>query len=489
MFKKIKIIVMVLCLTTISFSSTNAMKKIPKHKIENINNKLKEKINNYLKILAMESITFQSNWYSYIFQCRNKDMLEETDIDNFVGLYIVGVQSLFLNKNKDVDEEKFLKHLAEYDTDFLNYKLEKEDKENLRKAFLDEVEIIEKALNAFCEIYGKYKKILYKKIFQITKKMDSNNAIDVGVFWYENTIKNLIKNYLKSLSKISSNFENLWDNLLNKYKNQESLSDTDLNEFVNLYYKFVVNIFLDQAGNVDEQKFFEKFSDHFDDEIYKYELKEKDKENLKKAYNTQIKILNNALEKFYNIYKNEKENLIAKINQKNSSNININLTQTAYKNIMKSKIENYLKILPIASNKFKKSWNTYLLQFEKQEKLLDSDINNFAEICLKLAKYIFLDKNNNIDEEGFLKKLSNYDTTTLNYKLDNEDKEKLKTAFNEQIEIIKAHIEKFCEIYKDDKENLIEKINQKINFKINPKTSETKNEININSINFDRFDY
>ena len=353
MFKKIKIIVMVLCLTTISFSSTNAMKKIPKHKIENINNKLKEKINNYLKILAMESITFQSNWYSYIFQCRNKDMLEETDIDNFVGLYIVGVQSLFLNKNKDVDEEKFLKHLAEYDTDFLNYKLEKEDKENLRKAFLDEVEIIEKALNAFCEIYGKYKKILYKKIFQITKKMDSNNAIDVGVFWYENTIKNLIKNYLKSLSKISSNFENLWDNLLNKYKNQESLSDTDLNEFVNLYYKFVVNIFLDQAGNVDEQKFFEKFSDHFDDEIYKYELKEKDKENLKKAYNTQIKILNNALEKFYNIYKNEKENLIAKINQKNSSNININLTQTAYKNIMKSKIENYLKILPIASNKFK----------------------------------------------------------------------------------------------------------------------------------------
>ena len=129
------------------------------------------------------------------------------------------------------------------------------------------------------------------------------------------------------------------------------------------------------------------------------------------------------------------------------------------------------------------------MQFEKQEKLLDSDINNFAEICLKLAKYIFLDKNNNIDEEGFLKKLSNYDTTTLNYKLDNEDKEKLKTTFYEQIEIIKAHIEKFCEINKDDKENLIEKINQKINFKINPKTSETKNEININSINFDRFDY
>ena len=433
-------------------------------KAKNANIKrMKAKIDEYIKTLSYRADTFKTYWYTKLIECQGKEKLTQKDLDQFVGIYMQAALGVALDQNKNMPEEEVYNCLIALDPNFSTYKLDEEDKEKLKNAFIAHVKIIDDAIDEFCGMYKNYKEMLKCKLLTLKAEVLLNNELTVPEIWFKNAIKGEIETYLKKLSEKSEKFKKFWDICLLKYQNQKELKDDELNKFVYTYIMLVNDIFLNGAGDVDEKKFLKKIG-MYDEGVKECRIEEDDKKNLKKAFDLQIDILNNALEKFNKMhgeYAEKLKQMIGKNLSKNMKACFIKLRMLP-KNVVKAKIDNFLKALLVASNRFKKEWNSYLLQCEKQKELTPHNINNFVLKIPILNNYIFLDVNGNIDEKEFLRKLSNYDDVVLGYELDEEDKEKLKNAFDEQSNVVKDAVKRFCEKYPAYEEEFHKILNQKI---------------------------
>ncbi len=455
----------------------------------------KDRIKQFKKNLDEKADKFESKWNNYVQQCADtKRKLNNLNIESFALMYVEFEKDICLNNapkfcDREVDEEKVYGYLVDFDKVFLKYKLDERDKILLTHTYKCQVHTIMECLDFFNKLFGNYKETLNKKIEELKQKGPLNTTKNVVKSSNRNSsVKEKIKAYLERLEDISKLAENIWGSTMISFSTKNEISDDDIEGFATAYVLLSDEIFLDVFGEVDEKGFLKKLS-RFDNGVYSYNLTKEYKEELKSAFISKVILINGLLEtgfkehdcfrnckkKFdYSLFRAFKKRLSDSINRKLHSNLTIEFLETLFKNIMKVKIETYLKALLVASKQFKKAWNSSLSKIEGKNGLSDNDLESLVSTLSRLTNYIFLDVYGDVDKKNFRERLG---TTKRNnfryingyitlYNLDKYDIQKLKEAFVAQIEVIREALKQFYEKYIKYKDRLNAKINEKLPLKI-----------------------
>ncbi len=292
-------------------------------------------------------------------------------------------------------------------------------------------------------------------------KKEKFNIIEDNV---ENAPKDQIKVYLNNLSSERESFMKKWVSLLVDClnKNKERISDFDLDRFAFLYLTEKYKIFLDDDGNLDEKDVLLDMA-KFNVDFLKPELSNSEKNVIKKAFVLYKKEIQNSLKSLADSYKNYKEKLYRKIDIFNKKLFLCGSLDNFFDiwriEALKDRIHEYLLMLNSESSRFQHLWDEFLKKYKNKKELSNNDLDIFCRIYFDFASKIFLDENNDVNEEEFLKELDREDNDSFGYELNEEDKKNLIKAFVLYSDIIKKKLELFYKQHKDYKEKLDEKLN------------------------------
>ncbi len=457
----------------------------------------KDRLKQFETMLKEKANEFGLKWESYIVQCTKiKNKLSESNIESFAFLYFKFEKDICLKEysnfsNSELDEEKLHEFLVDFDKVFLEYKLDKKDKDMLRIAYKQQCRKIIEEVDLFKKMFFKYMGRLHQKIIDIKEEnflIEATNKIKIAD--EDGYIdKEKIRAYLEILEENAKTFQTIWNKLIPSFVNKEGIYGYEIDNFAAVYVLLADDIFLDEFGNVDEEKFLKKIK-MYDGGVYNYKLTKEDVEKLKEAFNSKIILINGTLKTCFREFINFKacrKKLSEAINKKLSSNATIDFVENTFKNIMKGKIKTYLKAFSLASKRFKKCWNEALLKLDGKEEISKEELEKLVLILLELTKYIFLNVYGDVDRKNFRERLG---TTYKNnskfvngfitiYTLDESDIQLLKEAFVAQIDVIKEALKEFYEKHIEYKDKLNAKINEELPLKIRvniagPKTKKPK---------------
>lgn len=444
----------------------------------------KNKIKQFERIVREKANEFGLKWCDYVSQFKqNKKNLSDGDIKKLAFLYVKFEKNICLNdapnpNNREIDEEKVYRCLAEFDKVFLKYKLDKKDKVMLSLAYKQQLRKINECLDFFEKMFYRHMKELNEKIIEIKEENSFVESINTIKTTDEDrhSLKKKVKAYIEILNDDAKTFEKIWNGMVPSFVTKEGIWHYEIERFATIYVLLADDIFLDENGNVDEENFLKKIK-IYDSGVYNYKLTNEEKEELKQAFMSKIILINGTIKtccrEFLN-FRVCKKKIGEAINKKLHSNVTIDFVEKLFKNFMKGKIKTYLKALLLASKQFKKYWDLALSELDLKEELSPKDLDKLVSILPKLTDYIFLDTYGDVDTKNFRERLG---TTTKNnfkimngfisiYTLDEIDEQELKEAFTVQINVIREALKQFYEKHIKYKDKLNAKINEELPLKI-----------------------
>ena len=488
MFKKTKILILSLCLGLIPFSAPNAMKNIPKGEVYMVT---ADDAVIYLKYLCEERENFIKNWESIMNICLqiSKEKVSKFYIDLFANFYVIARWEINLDNKNKMDLQEFvesLRKIKKLRSDIKNFSFDNEaiekieEIEKVAKSYSDE---IEKQLKHFCDTYKESGKKLRENIAEFNRLADKcKNVIIFNDEWSKKAHYDMVYEYIENLQEDLKNYQQDWDDLLKKYKGKKKISPEDLEKFYVCYLYAMSKIFLDKNDNVNLVAFLKKMEDQNNFVFDIKKINEDCKNDLKKAF---IKYRNGVKEKLKQFNKEHEEyrkELDDKINAKPreiineakimQNNMNKNVISEIGKefgsfeeffeyargkkipagtysfSIKTDKIKEYVKNLEEYFIGFKQKWDDLLEECSKKKKITTNDLEKLSKYYHTAMSSIFLDKNDNVDVDEFLKELRE---NGGEYKeLTQEQKSVLKDAF---VKFRNRVEEKLKQFYKDHKEH------------------------------------
>ena len=378
-----------------------AEKILKSHNFEQMKSKeIKHLIKNYIQMLDghLKYFVDVMNYYSRIY--KNIKKLNYKDLYNIAWLYFSVTQYLYLTKDsQEVDETKFLERLTMFNKNKIEYKLDEEDKDILKKAFTTCNSILKEHISNFFKEHANYEGGFKKQLSEIEKEISNLNEMQKLFYFKEmkdlNFKDSKFKDFAKNLSKNPESEEN------KKYKRK---AIKKLKEMIENRNNLSSEGLIKARTNLNKiEKFFNALKSYSD-----YDLKNMVAAQILKGI-TSIKYLNN---KINDMIKNV---MLTKINLQdlliNNKKINKELVIQELKEC--NKYDNYIsKHFPITMDSYKyysdyKNDYRYFLIDELQNNLktesenLQNSYNEFQQ----LKKDIF-DLTNSLDKKISLSKNS-----------------------------------------------------------------------------------
>ncbi len=161
------------------------------------NKEIKLCVKNYIGFIngRMNNFVEAMNYYSNKY--KNIVKLKDRDLYNIIWLYFSVAKYLyFIKGTQEIDETKFLERLTMFNKNKMNYKLDEEDKNNLKKVFNICNKILNDSISKFFKDHEIYINKFKEKLSKIIEKTSNLNEMQKLCFF--NKSENL--NY-KSLNK------------------------------------------------------------------------------------------------------------------------------------------------------------------------------------------------------------------------------------------------------------------------------------------------
>ncbi len=465
--------------------------------------------------LAMSKIFLEKNGDVKVYEFLRKVMRQE-----HTAFDITRIESSLINeKNRNILKEVFVeykklveKKVEQFYKEHKDYR-EALEKELNKKTSFDDIERVVfgdmfKELSENNEhpvfVFGDLKNVLERiskddNFFidnfefcagdDIKEKNVINEASEENIA--NNIFERKINGYVEKLSNDFKKFKTEWENLLTEYRFKEKLLNADLEKFAAIYNLAMSKIFLDEKNNVRVDEFLRKLEKNGDK--YENKLTQDQKDILKDAFVQYKGFVGKELEKFYKVYQDYKEQLNKKLDRKIIIFDDVEeLKEYSFEN--RFPIENYLdffnsdlsgkyfnKYLENKINRYLGNFQNNILEFQNKwacllkEHRLEKELS--PEVLEKLAEYynaamsrIFLDENNNVKVDEFLKKLE--EQYKEKYRgllpkgqeailITQEQKNILKNAFVQYKKLINEEIENFYGVYQNYREQINKKLNEK----------------------------
>ncbi len=410
---------------------------------------------------------------------------------------------------------EYLKKIKRLKPGVTSFNFDENAKEELQKvvgSFCDEYRT---QFSNFKKVYGQenFTKLLNKmnEFFAMYNDPKNGDSSCVRKKILKGAYEDRIIEYVDDLGKIFENFQKDWEYLLKEYSNTKHLEFEDIARFVVAHDKIMSKIFLDEKDDVKVDEFVKEIQkqDGLRSDVDMKYINDKElKDILKKAFVKYKNGVNEKLDQFYKQHKEYKELLSDKIKEEipifsnwadvvnyvievdddseenstvcsneefteENSTIYSNegtteeniINEASEENISNESFEKriieYVKNLSEDFDEFKIKWDELLVEYWSKE-LSNSDLEKFAAIYNLAMSRIFLDENNDVKVDEFLKKLEKQTGEKYKYELTENQKYLLKKAFVKYKEFVGRELEKFYKKHKNYKDQLNKKLDRKI---------------------------
>ena len=417
-----------------------------------------------------------------------------------------------------IDLEKILEYLGKrkkLEPGVTNFKFDENAKKELQKVVKSFCDEFRTRFGNFKEVYGQenFTKLLNKmnEFFDMYNKPENGDSSCVRKKILKKAYEDRISEYVDDLGKIFENFQKEWECLLEEYSNTKHLEFEDIARFVVSHHKIMSKIFLDEKDDVNLDEFLEEIQkeDRLKSDVDMKYINDKElKDILKKAFVKYKNGVNEKLDQFYKQHEEYKELLSDKITEEiptfsnwadvvnyamevnNDSEENSTVcsneefteeNSTIYSNegtteeniineaseeninneSFKKRIIEYVRNLSEDFDEFETEWDKLLVEYSFKE-LSNSDLEKFAAIYNLAMSRIFLDENNDVKVDEFLRKLEKQNGEKYRHELTENQKYLLKNAFVKYKEFVGRELEKFYKKHKNYKDQLNKKLDRKI---------------------------
>ena len=509
MFKKTKILVMVLCLGLIPFSVSKAMQS-ERTREKTISEKdertlTSEKINFFLQQISKEQKEFKKQWELIIKNSlkKDKEKISKFYIDVLAYLYVeYNLAIQYLDSEGKLNFNKLINLLIYYgkikpgiEGIELDPSTIVESIKLVKKEISFYVCEMQKQVQFFCNKYKKYASQLNEKIDRYTRMLELSDY-DMEVFrkeWCEEAYRDRIYEYIEYLQKSYEMFKRTWNSWAKEFRGKKEISSKTLEKFSAIYQLVMSKIFLDKNGNVKLDEFLKKLAkqDCVEYDIEKISsglMSEENRNIIKDAFVEYKKLVEKKVEQFCKEHVEYKEALEKKLDEKMSfkdeienltrndscfldsieigiadeNSINVDFEENFSDIMFGKKINEYVESLSEDFTKFKIKWEELLNEHRFEKNLSNEALEKFAAIYRLAMSKIFLDEKGNVKVDEFLKRLEKQNGVEYKNKLTEEQKGILKDAFVEYKKLVEGKLEQFYKVYfKESKEKLDKKINKK----------------------------